>query len=1213
MENLLPALDPVIEREAPELAIIMVGTNDVSGQKGVPKGYEAGLKSIIEKCLKAGCIPVLNTIPPRRGHDEAVKAVNEVVKKLAGEFKVPLVDYYAEMMKISGGDWDGTVMHKDGIHPSNNTGKAQIFTEENMKQSGYALRTWLNFLMFREIYFKILSAPMPFVEKIDKIDPIASGIKCEVLADTEVGKYFDAKTNEQIWNWGGAEKIKIKGIEEFALFKFDMSNCKGMLIKKAILYLPRTEQCVIPVLGLSTISTDWEEGKGDGWLVPPALDKQGEKSKGAATFSYASYPDKTWTGLPGGDFLYVTFGEGGSNYGFAKTGWADSRENPNGKPEYSSVEIPLEVAQGLLVEGDSYGLCVSEEKGQRAFCKGYRRIPNPNHFVFTKESGKGAFLIVETEPGDKDAPAKISSPSSAPGKEAGELALKWTCPADNGGKGGKILGYDFYISKNKGDLESLPKEALLPRSKTARPVKPGEVQKFYLDGLEAGQEYHFAVVAYDLVGNRSEPVFFSGKTREARSISFEGLSKQEIQIGSPVQNEQIAVWACPSNSKVCPQTGLPQDDSEKDIRNGNIVWNGKKHEIELAAASNDCAGFQLVVEKIGDAPVSDLMIEMSDLTQDGGGNDAYLRMGTKEPKKFQEEMSKLVASDPGRAEKIFAELKKLNELRRLRDEEPFTFFKDMEKLKNDKRDDYDKWMSLIDPAEKKSGSAISSSDLEISWVWSVPDKKGQYYPDALLELDSPVEIPNAKNAVKNQKAQSFYLDLRVPRASKPGLYSGSIAVRTSQSEISVPVKLRVWSFELPDKLSFVPEMNGYGYMRENPDNVHEGVMNLYRLAHKNRLNPNIVPYSHNGNFTVPAYDKLSVEGSGSNLFIGNLDEFDKFYGPLLNGNAFASSPRKKLPITGIYLPFYEQWPCNFQKGYKLDQNADSLDIRNDFTKDYKEGWVNAANGFGKHLKDKGFAGPLYQVYLNNKFIFSDNLYWCLDEPMFRDDFLCLQMFSGMTRKAFSELEPPLDVDFRIDLSRVECARDYLNEVDILVMAQGNVRDYWPLVVDHMRKYVPKKNRKEQTLWIYGGTSKVEEAGMINRGFVLLAYFLGADGVLPWLAYGKKESWDSAEAAEYAVFYPGWEKWSVNGAFGSLRMKAFRDGQQDAEYLNILLAKSGGLSRKDLKDSLGKIVNLESYLKKVDDLDAGRVYFKSLNPSKLEEMRRMIAEKIDSMK
>ncbi|MFP6886148.1 MAG: GDSL-type esterase/lipase family protein, partial [Opitutales bacterium] len=152
--NVLKAIDEVLRRDQPEVAIVMLGTNDISGNK-VPASYEAGFEQIVEKCLATGCVPVLNTIPPRRNHDDAVKAANAIIRKVAARRKVPLADFHAAILERRPGDsWDGTLISKDGVHPSG--GKSQDYSPENLKTCGYALRNWVNFLAVREVYFRIL-------------------------------------------------------------------------------------------------------------------------------------------------------------------------------------------------------------------------------------------------------------------------------------------------------------------------------------------------------------------------------------------------------------------------------------------------------------------------------------------------------------------------------------------------------------------------------------------------------------------------------------------------------------------------------------------------------------------------------------------------------------------------------------------------------------------------------------------------------------------------------------------------------------------------------------------------------------------------------------------------------------------------------------------------------------------------------------------------
>ena len=69
----------------------------------------------------------------------------------------PLIDYYAQILAhADNGKWDGTLISNDGVHPTGE--KSNDYSEENLKKSGYALRNYLSFMKYREVYFKVLSA-----------------------------------------------------------------------------------------------------------------------------------------------------------------------------------------------------------------------------------------------------------------------------------------------------------------------------------------------------------------------------------------------------------------------------------------------------------------------------------------------------------------------------------------------------------------------------------------------------------------------------------------------------------------------------------------------------------------------------------------------------------------------------------------------------------------------------------------------------------------------------------------------------------------------------------------------------------------------------------------------------------------------------------------------------------------------------------------------
>jgi len=156
--DLVRSIDPNLDNFRncyPSIITVMIGTNDISGGK-VPEGYREGLQKVIDKCVAARCIPILNTIPPKRGAMKAVEEANGIIRELATKNQVPLVDYYGEILKRRPGEsWDGTLIDADGVHPT--AGETGKFDEANLAKSGYALRNWTNFLMYREIYFTVLS------------------------------------------------------------------------------------------------------------------------------------------------------------------------------------------------------------------------------------------------------------------------------------------------------------------------------------------------------------------------------------------------------------------------------------------------------------------------------------------------------------------------------------------------------------------------------------------------------------------------------------------------------------------------------------------------------------------------------------------------------------------------------------------------------------------------------------------------------------------------------------------------------------------------------------------------------------------------------------------------------------------------------------------------------------------------------------------------
>jgi hypothetical protein len=145
----LPALDNLIKDHNPQIACVLLGTNDIC-QRLSPDSYEKNMEAIVGKLLANKSIPVLITVPPIRSNPQLAITYNERLWKLGEKYKVPIIDYHGEIMARRPNDWLGTLISNDGVHPSAST-SAGPATEANLASSGYLLLGWATLTKLVEI------------------------------------------------------------------------------------------------------------------------------------------------------------------------------------------------------------------------------------------------------------------------------------------------------------------------------------------------------------------------------------------------------------------------------------------------------------------------------------------------------------------------------------------------------------------------------------------------------------------------------------------------------------------------------------------------------------------------------------------------------------------------------------------------------------------------------------------------------------------------------------------------------------------------------------------------------------------------------------------------------------------------------------------------------------------------------------------------------
>jgi lysophospholipase L1-like esterase len=164
-------VDQWLKRLNPEAAVVMFGSNDV-GQMDVDE-YEQKTREVVQRCLRNGTIVLLTTAPPLSGRIEKSQRFAEAVRRIAREEKVPLIDFFGEILKRRPDDWDGTLpqfkaspgdeyqvptlIARDGVHPSNPRLYTSDFSDEGLKHNGFALRNYLTLRAYAEVIGRVLS------------------------------------------------------------------------------------------------------------------------------------------------------------------------------------------------------------------------------------------------------------------------------------------------------------------------------------------------------------------------------------------------------------------------------------------------------------------------------------------------------------------------------------------------------------------------------------------------------------------------------------------------------------------------------------------------------------------------------------------------------------------------------------------------------------------------------------------------------------------------------------------------------------------------------------------------------------------------------------------------------------------------------------------------------------------------------------------------
>ena len=198
-------IDGWLKKMNPEVALIMFGTNDL-GAGPRPPEYDRNMRKIAQACIDNGTIPILYTIPPvanQLNNPKRTKYVEtfvEAVRKVAAELKVPLIDFYREMVTRRPKSFG--VLLGDNVHPSYPKQYQRDYSDEALKNSGYTLRNYLTLKKLWEVQQKVLSqvkSGRTHRSETHLEGPTHKGLPAVVVSRPAKAPKVDGKLDDACW------------------------------------------------------------------------------------------------------------------------------------------------------------------------------------------------------------------------------------------------------------------------------------------------------------------------------------------------------------------------------------------------------------------------------------------------------------------------------------------------------------------------------------------------------------------------------------------------------------------------------------------------------------------------------------------------------------------------------------------------------------------------------------------------------------------------------------------------------------------------------------------------------------------------------------------------------------------------------------------------------------------------------------------------------
>lgn len=258
-----------------------------------------------------------------------------------------------------------------------------------------------------------------------------------------------------------------------------------------------------------------------------------------------------------------------------------------------------------------------------------------------------------------------------------------------------------------------------------------------------------------------------------------------VLAGAP---EGMKVWVTGDSTRIDPTRGIAFEDNPLlypdaltgNYQESNLIRDGKEKRITMKAARNETVAFQIIVERINSAKLSNATVNLGELAGPGG-----------------------------------------------------------KKIPAGNMDLYKEWYVHVTKASQQDytlGTGYYPDALLPCLRW-----KGNLYPHDFV---MPFDIPDTMSEVGDeQRNQALWVDVYVPRdrdQAPPGTYRSTITVRLGDLSVSLQLQLQVWDFALPEESHIKGNIPTDTEINVLPEDVE---LRYYQLLRRHRLAMGVLGYA----------------------------------------------------------------------------------------------------------------------------------------------------------------------------------------------------------------------------------------------------------------------------------------------------------------------------------------------------------------------------------